>query len=140
MSQENVEIVQSIYAALSRGDREAPLRFFDPSIVVDASRRVFNPTTYVGMEGLRQMAVDSDEVWDEFHLEPLEFIEAGNSIVVIGRLVGKGKGSGVEVEQPIAGIWTLRDARVVRWEIGYTDRAKALEAVGLSEQDARADP
>jgi hypothetical protein len=33
---------------------------------------------------------------------------------------------------------TFRDGRCVRWHI-YADRAEALEAVGLSEQDARAD-
>lgn len=60
-------------------------------------------------------------------------IDAGSRVVVVGRLVGKGKASGVEVEQPIAGIWNVRDGRVVRVELGYTDRAEALAAVGLSD-------
>jgi hypothetical protein len=51
----------------------------------------------------------------------------------MGLWVGKGKGSGVEVKQPIAHVFTLHDGRVVRCELGYSDRGKALEAVGLSE-------
>jgi uncharacterized protein len=133
MSQENVEIVRSVYAAGASGDRQKALRFFDPEVVVDASRRVFNPATYVGLEGLGRMFSDTSEVWETFRFEPLEFIEVGDRVVVSGRLVGKGRGSGVEVDQPIAAIWTLRDGRIVRWEVGYAGRAEALEAVGLSE-------
>jgi hypothetical protein len=58
---------------------------------------------------------------------------AGNRVVAIGRWVGKGSGSGVEVIQPIADVFTLNGGRVVRCEIGYSDRAEALEAAGLRE-------
>jgi hypothetical protein len=133
MSQENVDIVRSVFSALNRGDLETGLGFADPEIVVDATRRVFNPTTYTGVEGLRQMQADLDEVWEEFRFERFELIDAGDRVVVIGHLRGKGKSSGVEVEQPIAGIWTVRDGRVVRIEIGYTDPREALEAAGLEE-------
>jgi uncharacterized protein len=139
MSQENVEIVRSVYEAANRGDRERTLGFLHPDIVIDATRRVFNPTTYVGMDGVRRFFADMDEIWGEFGLELVELIDAGNRVVVIGRLVGTGKASGVRVDQPIAGIWTVRDDRVVRVEMGYTERDQALEAVGLAEQDAHAD-
>ena len=139
MSQENVEIVRRAFAALNRGDRETAAGFADPEIVVDATRRVFNPTTYVGLEGIRQWASDMDEIWEEFHAEVREFIDAGDRVVVILRLHGKGKVSRVDVEQSVAGVWTVRNGQVVRIEIGYTDPRQALEAVGLSEQDAHAD-
>jgi ketosteroid isomerase-like protein len=48
-------------------------------------------------------------------------------------MVGKGRGSGVEVERHTAHLWTLRNGRVVRWELGYTNRREALKAVGLAE-------
>jgi ketosteroid isomerase-like protein len=135
MSQENVEIVRNLYRAWDAGDRDAALRVADPEVVVDATRRVFNPATYVGVEGVRRWRADMDEVWQEFRTEQLQFIDAGDHVVVSGRLVGKGKASGVEVEQPIASVWTLRAGRVIRWAMGYTDHREALEAVGLSEQD-----
>jgi ketosteroid isomerase-like protein len=149
MSQENVEVVQAAFEAWDalrwdlgssdRGPVERALSLIHPEIVVDATRNVFNPATYVGMEGLRRMQADTGEVWEEVRTERLEFIDAGDRIVVIGMLVGKGKASGVQVDQPVAQIVTVRDSRVVRWELGYTDRREALEAVGLSEQDAHAD-
>ena len=133
MSQENVEVVREVFAAINRGDRETAFGFADPEIVVDATRRVFNPTTYVGTHGIRAWAADMDEVWDDFRAEVIEFIDAGDSVVVVLRLHGKGTGSGVEVEQSVAGIWTVRNRRIVRVQIGYTDVDEALETAGLSE-------
>jgi len=100
MSQENVEIVRSVLAAISAGDRDKALAFADPEIVVDMTRNVFNPATYVGTSGLQRMIAAMDETWEEIHTEPYEYIDAGDRVVVIGRLVGRGKGSGVEVERP----------------------------------------
>jgi ketosteroid isomerase-like protein len=137
MSQDNVEIVRSLYEA--GGDRERLLALADPDIVVDATRRVFNPTTHVGTDGLRRMFAEADEIWDQFLVEPLELIDAGDRVVVTVRVVGKGKGSGAEVRQHSAQIWTLREGRVIRWEVGYADRTEALEFVGLLDQDAPTD-
>jgi len=139
MSQENVEIARSIFAALNDGDRERALGFAHPEVVLDATRNVFNPKTYVGKDGLRQWLTDMDDVWEEVHTERNEFIDAGDRVVVIGRLVGTGKGSGVEVGQPNATILTIRDGLLIRSETGYTNPAEALEAACLSQQDAHAD-
>jgi len=139
MSQENVEIVKAVFEALNGGDREKAIGLAHPEIVLDATRSVFNPKTYVGRDGLRQWLADTDDVWEGMHTEQNEFIDAGDRVVVVGRLVGKGKGSGVEIGQPNATILTIRDGLVIRSETGYTDRREALEAVGLSEQDAHAE-
>jgi ketosteroid isomerase-like protein len=134
MSQENVEIVRSVYAALNRGDRERAIELAHPEVVLDATRNVFNPKTYIGKDGLRQWLTDMDDVWEGIHSEQNEFIDAGDRVVVIYRLVGKGKGSGVEVVgAPNAAVLTVRDGLVIRSEIGYTSRREALEAAGSPE-------
>jgi ketosteroid isomerase-like protein len=138
MSQENVEIVRKAFEAVAVGDRERALSYADPAMVVDATRRVFNPATYRGTEGLRQMLADMDEVWKSLRPEPREFLDMGDRVVVVGRMVAKGKGSGVEVEREFAGVWTVRNGRIVRWDL-FSDRAEALEAAGVPEQDAYAD-
>jgi uncharacterized protein len=131
MSRENVEIVRKVFDAMYARDRETALSYAAPDMVVDATRRVFNPTTYFGLEGLQQFVADMDDVWEDFRAEPREFLDAGDRVVVTGRMAGKGKSSGVVVEDEFAGIWTVHDGRVVHWEI-QPDRAAALEAVGLA--------
>jgi ketosteroid isomerase-like protein len=139
MSQENVEVVRRVIEAWNRNEqaRVVPLErvvpFLDPGVILDATRRIINPKTYTGIEGIRAMLAERDEVWGEFRIEPDEFVDAGDRVVVIGRWVGRGRGSGVEVNQPIADVFTLHGGRVVRCQIGYSNRAEALEAVGLSE-------
>jgi ketosteroid isomerase-like protein len=133
MSQENVEVVRGVLAAWDQGDREAALAYVDDDVVVDATRRHFNPMTYVGREGLRQMAIDIDEVWADFRMDVLELIDAGDRVVLVVHAVGKGKASGVEIEMPGAQVITIRDGRIVRWVLGFADRRQALESEGLRE-------
>jgi ketosteroid isomerase-like protein len=131
MSQENVEIVRRMLAAAAAGQAERALEFFDPEVLVDATRFVINPGTYVGFDGLERWQADIDEVWDEFRLEPIEFVDAGDRIVVMSQLIGKGKGSGVEVTRTSsAQVATIRNGHIVRWEIGFTDRGEASKPPG----------
>jgi hypothetical protein len=54
------------------------------------------------------------------------------------RVSGRGKGSGVNVEQRNGQVWTVVDSKIARID-SYMNSADAFEAVGLSEQDAHAD-
>ena len=65
-------------------------------------------------------------------MEHLEYIDAGDSVVVAFRWWGRGKSSGVPVESDFFGVHDLRDGKIVRFR-QYDTRAEALEAAGLSE-------
>jgi ketosteroid isomerase-like protein len=132
MSQENVEIVRRLIEAWNSNEQDEAIAIVDPGVVIDATRRRVNPKTYTGRQGMRRMLADTHEVWEEFRMEPDEVRDAGDRVVAIGRWVGKGKDSGIEVQQPVADVFTLHDRRVIRLELGFTDRAEALEAAGLS--------
>ena len=45
---------------------------------------------------------------------------------------GRGKGSGVPLENDITFVFTLRDGAIVRWQMFHTDD-EAREALGLGE-------
>ena len=49
------------------------------------------------------------------------------------RWVTRGKGSGIELETPMACVSTVRDGRIARQEFFLT-REEALVALGLDEQ------
>src|SRR5438105_15929278 len=136
MSQENVEIVREVMALLSTTDtdpatkRQATERLADlfaAEVVVDMSRRVFNPDVYKGLDGLRRLAREMQTVWEAFTITPERFLAAGDRVVVIETRRGRGRSSGVEVEQRAGVIWTLRDGQVVRMETDL-DPQEALEA------------
>ena len=57
------------------------------------------------------------EAWGEFHAEPLEFIEAGDAVVVPVRQTGTGLGSGVEVAGELVYLFRARDGLMVEWRL-----------------------
>ena len=133
MSDENVEVVRTVIEAVDASEVEEVLGLLDPEVVVDATRRTVNPKSYFGKEGMRRLIADKDEVWAEFRTEPDQIVAGRDRVVVVGRCFGRGKESGIEVEQPTAHVVTVRHGRIVRWEMGYTEGRDALEAAGLRE-------
>jgi uncharacterized protein len=132
VSQENVELARRGYDAFNRGDMEVAFELFDPEIEWSEGTDVPEPQVYHGHDGVRRQQERFREAWESFSIEPEEFIEMGEQLVVIAKLVGLGKGSGVEVEARGAHVWTVRDGKAVRLEM-YVDPAKALEAVGFAQ-------
>jgi hypothetical protein len=66
--------------------------------------------------------------WDYWRAEAEEFLEIGDYVVVLASYHGRGKGSGVEIEQLGAHVFKLREAQVVRLEI-FASREKAIASV-----------
>jgi ketosteroid isomerase-like protein len=140
MSQGSVDVVREAMDLMGRvssasGDEIEPrlLELFAPDVQIDMSRRIFNPDVYQGHAGLRRLGREVQEVWDEFSITPERFVETGERVAVIETRRGRGRESGVEVEQRAAVIWTVRGGRVVHMETDLEPR-QALEALGLEEQ------
>jgi ketosteroid isomerase-like protein len=120
------------YEAFNRGDLEGALAVFDPEIVWH-TYLVPGPGggTYRGHDGVRELWADARNIFGDFRNEPERLISAGDRLVVMVRICGWGKESGVAVEAKIAHVHTFRDGKVVRVE-SYEDRDEALEVVGVS--------
>ena len=73
-----------------------------------------------------------DEAWADLRIEIEDYRGLGDSVVAIGWVRATGKSSGVQVEEPFAVLFVIRDSVFVRVD-SYSDRGKALEAAGLSE-------
>jgi ketosteroid isomerase-like protein len=69
---------------------------------------------------------------DEIRFEPEQLWDAGDSVVVALRLTAKGRQTAIPVEQRTAGVWTIRDGKVMRIR-AYRSPSEALEAAGVSE-------
>jgi ketosteroid isomerase-like protein len=141
MSQSNLEVVRNSYEAWSRGDFEAFFRSLDADIEWHLPEGGINAVIYRGHREVKGFMETYLEAFDYFRMEPERFFEMGDRIVVFVHSRAKGKGSGAEVEVRPAHLWTMRDGKAVRFELfPERERKEALEAVGLSEQEARADP
>jgi uncharacterized protein len=131
MSQENVELVRGGYEAYARGDVDGVLGGLDPEIEVRPPPEFPGEDSYHGHAGFLAYWARWLDSWEEYRLIP-EFIDAGGRVVVVYRVVARGKGSGIEVETRLGHVWTVRAGQAVRMEI-FRGPDEALEAVGLSE-------
>ena len=135
MSQENVEIVRRSYEHFeATGEIRA-----HPDLVWDVSNLGWpDQQVYTGCEGAMQFNAEWAAAWDDWKLEARDYVDAGERVVVILDQRGRSKATGIPVEMRFAQVWTLRDGQGVRMLL-YASVEEALEAVGLSEQDAHLD-
>jgi ketosteroid isomerase-like protein len=131
MSQENMRVFEDARDALSRGDMEAFLRLVDEEIVWIAARSAVEGA-YRGHDGLRKFFADNEENYEVFEPDFREVRDLGDRILAVGTIHIRARGSAVETDIPVAGIFTFKRGRLVRWE-DFRERRLALEAVGLSE-------
>ena len=130
MSQENVEVIRSLYEDWLRGDMGFDR--LDPEISMVESAVLPGAVSARGIDAVKRYIESFAKYWEEVRFEPEEFIDAGDSVVVVARLVGRGKRSGIEVTHRWAYVWTVRGDKALSM-VGYADRAEALKAVGLEE-------
>jgi ketosteroid isomerase-like protein len=129
MSEENVEIVRRHMQAYLSGDNEAALAAYHPEVEFDASLRP-EGHVYRGREGVAEAMRVWSGTWEDWKVEVKEIIDAGDRVLLIAQESGRGKGSGVEIDQLVFAIFTLRNGKIVHWK-GFVDRDQALEAAGL---------
>src|SRR5829696_1663661 len=127
MSQENVEIVKRLFAAVARGDVEAAIAGATPDGVIDASRRILGGGTYSGHQGIRDYFAMLAETWSDVRTEAEDFIDAGDSVVVPIRIVNTGRSSRLSVNARAAWIAQIHEGKVARMTV-YQSRNEALKA------------
>jgi ketosteroid isomerase-like protein len=128
MSQDNVGLVKrGVDYFMATG--EVPWEMFDEEVEVH-DHDTPDQGAYRGHEGYGRWLDDWGAAWAEWSIEPEEFIDAGDSVVVFFRMKTKGRGSGVEVERQDALVYKLRNGTIVRGDY-YNNREQALKAVGL---------
>ena len=135
MSEENVEIVRRVYEAAARRDTATVLALYDPEVEWDSSRVAWGDRTQRichGLEDLQAFLRDWYEVWEEYEDDLKEVVDTGEHVVSVATGRGRGRVSGVEVGAQGAGLWTIREGKVIR-VVWFRTREEALEAAGLSE-------
>ncbi len=132
MSLENVEIVRRCYELFAKGDSEGLLEHIDPDIQISEPSQVPGASTFSGRSEFLQAIDHWAGEFEDFRIDVEQLIDGGDVVVGDTRQHGRGKQSGVPVDIRVVNAFTLRDRKVVRWEM-YATLDEALEAVGLRE-------
>ena len=124
----NIEFVQSLYAAFGRSDVAAILAAVDEKAVWASNGSVKKaPWSGVrqGRDGARTFFELLGSHLDFEVFEPREFLDAGASVVVLGRTVARAKSTGRTFESPWAHVFTIEDGRLTRFHEYYDTDAIA---------------
>ena len=137
MSQENVEEVRAGFEAWNAGDMGAFGEQYDPHVVLryaDGWPEGLEPI--MGREAVMRQWVQQREAFDADTIELIEVIDLGDRVAV--RFIWRAVGSGPDLNIEVTSVSTARKGKTIFVEF-FWDHAEALEALGLSEQDAHAD-
>lgn len=127
MIEDNVSVIQQMYAAFGSGDLKAILSH----VADDAEWTNYGPPTipYAGawkgqiprfFEAIAGTTLGARVIAEDY-------IASGDRVVATGRFTATVKSTGAQIDTPVAHVFTLRAGKVTRW-IGYSDSARVAEA------------
>jgi uncharacterized protein len=130
VSEDSVDVVRSSYEAFGRGDFGAVMETIHPEIEWTDPETLPWGGTHRGHEAFGAHMQDFAGHFDEVAIEPERFLDAGDTVVVLGAFSGRGKGGG-EFRVPATYVWELSDGKARR-VTAYTDTAAVLAALERS--------
>jgi uncharacterized protein len=133
MSRENIELIESAFAAWNRGDIDAFAEHASEDVAwVEIAGRPEGPATErVGRERMRDALGSLFDAFETYHLDLEHLHDTGDRVVAIVREVARGRASGVEVESRWGYLITVESGRIARIE-AYRDADAALGAAGVT--------
>lgn len=135
MSRDALAELRAHYTAFSRKDWNAVLPEVHPDFEFQPPRGGLDTEPVRGADSARSAFADFFGPYEEVSVEPEEFFERDDQIVVFFLQRLRLAGSTAYLERRAAHLWTMRDGKPARLEI-VPQRKKALEAAGLDANAA----
>ena len=135
MSDENLEIVRRLHQHLETGELWAIEEALDPDVewhwpadpAAGAEAGVDHQPADVVATALHRLSC-----WERFWIEPRDFVEADDDVIVSVSHRARMKGSDEEIHEELAYVWSLKDGKVTRFRT-FADRSAALAAARTSD-------
>jgi ketosteroid isomerase-like protein len=129
MSQQSVEILREVNAALNRGDVEGVLSYYaDNAEFRDLQTAPDQPVTVSGRDAIRRVWSEWSAAFKDLRADVDEWIEAGDAVVASTHWWGTGRESGLVIDTRQYDLFELERGKIVRVVLGYGSREDALEA------------
>lgn len=98
----NTDVLKQGYEAFGRGDLEGATENFAEDVRWENPEAPQLPNSGViqGRDTVKQVFAELGDYWESFSIVPDEFIESGDTVVVLSHSEAKGKDTGEEVKLP----------------------------------------
>lgn len=129
----NVKIMQELYSAFGRGDIASVLGGMDADIEWrEAENNPYQPSgaPWIGPDAIvNNLFAKLGTEWDGFTVNPKQFHDAGDTVVVEARYTGTYKATGRALDAQVTHVWSLRDGKVTSFQ-QYVDTAQLQDVMG----------
>lgn len=127
----NVDTLKQGYEAFGQGDLDGATESFSDDIRWEnpEASQVPNSGVTQGKDSVKALFTDLFNHWSAFSLTPDEFIDGGDTVVVLSHAEATAKETGKEVKLPFVHVWRFRDGKVTEVQ-ALSDTALAAEALG----------
>lgn len=131
MSSANVEVIREMLETFNRGERARSLDYLHDDVELEQWGALPDFDVYIGKEEwVRGLRLWLNEFEPDFKFIPEELTDAGDCVVARVTLRGRGRASGVEIDQEIFHVYEVRDRKLRRCRV-FRDEAEARRAAGL---------
>jgi uncharacterized protein len=125
----NLNAVKAIYEAFAKGNIPAVLEALSRDIAWTEAEGFPYGGTYHGPSAvLTGVFMRLGTEWEGFASVPDEFIDGGDTVVVLGKYSGKYKATGKSVQANFAHVWKMQDGKAAQF-IQYVDTLLVHRAV-----------
>ena len=134
MSKENVALIEGIYDAFSTGDVAGVLGRMSPSIVWNEAENFpyADGNPYVGPEAVANgVFARCIGEWNGFTVAIDEILDAGDTVIALGRYLGTYKATGKSMRAQLVHVWRVVDGKAVRFQ-QYADTLQVARVTGLA--------
>lgn len=132
MPGDNHALIKGLYDAFSVGDIGGVLGRMSPQIVWNEAENFpyADGNPYVGPEAVANgVFARCASEWNGFAVEIEEILDAGDTLVALGRYVGTYKATGRSMRAQLVHVWRVADGKIVRFQ-QYADTAQVARVVG----------
>jgi ketosteroid isomerase-like protein len=128
MANPNVQRSYETLAAYQQGDEESLRSMIHPEGEIFGAPEIVNAGTYYGYEGFRKWVGQWEEAWEEISYDLGEIVEVDESTLVAPvHIIGRGAGSGVEIDRTFGWLYQWQDGRMIRYQV-HPSVEEAIEA------------
>jgi ketosteroid isomerase-like protein len=119
------ELVERAYAAFNAGDVESFMAVLHPDAEWHWPPGVADTDVYRGAEEIVRATRIWTDAWENFRMEPEEVLERGEQLFVAARYSGRGRTSGLAIDQLVAHVWEFAGEQAVRMRMfGDVDKSR----------------
>ena len=129
MSQANIDIAKSSYAAFGRGDIPAILAVLDPNVEwTTPGKGVPTEGTRRGPAEVARFFETVGSTWTFTAFEPREYVASGDTVVAIGSYAATARATGKPMTSDWVMVWKFRNGKLAYFR-EYTDTQALAAAV-----------